>query len=232
MSIVAIIPARGGSKRIPRKNIKDFCGKPMISYAIQAAKESGVFDTIMVSTDDEEIVSISLEFGAKVPFIRSKETSSDFATTYDVLEEVLNEFLKIGNKYDEICCLYPCVPLLKGNVLHEAYNQWHESGLDSMISTCVFPAPIEWAMNITNSMLKPVNREMLNVRSQDLTPKYFDAGMFYFCKTESLLLEKSLVTNKTGAYIMNEMNCQDIDTINDWKTAEIKYRVLEGLKNE
>lgn len=228
MSIIAIITARGGSKRIPKKNIKDFYGKPMLAYAIEAAKNANIFDEIMVSTDSEEIADVARKYGASVPFMRSEKTANDFATTYDVLEEVLAEYKKIGKKFDEICCIYPCVPFLTSKSLIEAYNTMKNGNADALQPVCKFPSPIEWAMKIENGLLIPNDREAQKIRSQDLNPKYFDVGMFYYCKTDVLLKEKTLVPNKTFAYIIDETECQDIDTPDDWKMAEIKYKLLHA----
>lgn len=226
MKNVAIITARGGSKRIPKKNIKEFMGKPMIAYAIEAAIESKIFDEVMVSTDCIEIADISKKFGAKVPFLRSEKTSNDFATTYDVLEEVVNEYKKIGKEFENVCCIYPCVPFLKSKSLIEAYNKMQEKNATAAMPVCKYPSPIEWAMKIEDDYLMPNDRESQKIRSQDLIPKYFDAGMFYFIKTPVLLKEKTLVPEKTFGYVIEENECQDIDTFEDWQMSEIKFRIL------
>jgi N-acylneuraminate cytidylyltransferase len=230
-NVIAIITARGGSKRIPQKNIKDFFGKPMLHYAINACKEAGIFSEIMVSTDSEEIAGIARQYGTQVPFMRSEKTSSDFAITYDVLEEVINNYKSNGKKYDYICCVYPCVPFLKGQTLKDAYHQLTSSNNDALQPVCKFPVPIEWAMKIEDGILVPNDRKAQLIRSQDLTPKYFDAGMFYFIKTDVMLREKTLTPVKTMAYIMNEMEIQDIDTLDDWELAELKYQILKERKN-
>lgn len=226
MSNIAIITARGGSKRIPRKNIKEFMGKPMIAYAIEAAIKSGIFDEIMVSTDDIEIAEIAKKYGAKIPFMRSSKTASDYATTFDVLAEVITEYKKMGQDFDTLCCIYPCVPFLKAETLTNAYK--HMQNYDGVIPVSQYPVPIEWAMKIENNLLVPNDREAQNLRSQDIKPKYFDAGMFYFCKIEKMYEYKSLVTNKTTGYIISANECQDIDTPEDWQMAELKYRIFNG----
>lgn len=228
MSIIAIITARGGSKRIPQKNIKDFMGKPMLAYAIEAAQKAEIFDEIMVSTDDEGIANVAKKYGASVPFMRSQKTSDDFATTYDVIEEVVNEYKENGQAFDELCCIYPCVPFLTSESLRDAYQAMKDSGADALQPVCRYPAPVEWAMKIENNLLVPNDRAALKIRSQDLTPKYFDVGMFYYCKTDVMLSEKTLVPQKTSAYIINESECQDIDTPDDWKIAEMKYKLLHS----
>lgn len=227
MKNIAIITARGGSKRIPRKNIKDFMGKPMLAYAIDAALKSDIFDEVMVSTEDAEIAEIAKKYGAKVPFMRSEKTASDFATTFDVLDEVIQEYKKSGKEFETLCCIYPCVPFLKAETLKAAYSKM--KGLNAVVPVCKYPVPIEWAMKIENGLLIPNDREAQNMRSQDIKPKYFDVGMFYFCKTEKMYEYKSLISEKTSAYIISEDECQDIDTIEDWRMAEMKYRIMYNV---
>jgi pseudaminic acid cytidylyltransferase len=226
---IAIITARGGSKRIPKKNIKEFFGKPMISYAIDACKDSGILSEIMVSTDSEDIAEVARNNGANIPFMRSQKTADDFATTFDVLEEVINNYRKEGKEFDYVCCVYPCVPFLSGQTLQKAYNQLIESDNDALQPVCKFSVPIEWAMKIENGILVPNDRKAQLIRSQDLTPKYFDVGMFYIIKTAVLLKERSITPNRTMAYIMDEREIQDIDTIDDWIVAEMKYKLVKGL---
>ncbi|MBR1734228.1 MAG: pseudaminic acid cytidylyltransferase [Alphaproteobacteria bacterium] len=225
MSSIAIITARGGSKRISRKNIKNFLGKPMIAYAIDAARQSKIFDTVMVSTEDREISEVAKQYGAEVPFMRSEKNASDFATTFDVIDEVISEYKKQNKYFDALCCIYPCVPFLKSDTLKLAYEKMRD--FDAVVPVCKYPVPIEWAMNIKGGALTPNNRDAQNIRSQDLEPKYFDVGMFYFCKTEKMYEYNSLVAGKTAAYIIDGMECQDIDTIEDWKLAELKYKMLQ-----
>lgn len=229
MSTIAIITARGGSKRIPRKNIRMFMDKPMLAYPIAAALESGVFDEVMVSTDCQEIADIAQAYGAKVPFIRSEKTSNDYATTFDVLEEVIGEYGKREKKFEETCCIYPCSPFLSPATLRNAYRQMKEAGTDSLVPVCKYPVPIEWAMKIEDGLLCPFDPAAQNIRSQDLTPKYYDAGVFYFVNTTVLLKSKRLVTGKTLAFILPESEVQDIDTEEDWKMAEMKFRMLHNV---
>jgi len=228
--VIAIIPARGGSKRIPKKNIKIFIDKPMLIYAINACKDAEIFSDIMVSTDDNEIIEIAKNNGASVPFIRSKKTADDFATTYDVLDEVISNYKTNVQEFDYICCVYPCVPFLTGQTLKDAYNKLLSSGNDALQPVCKYPVPIEWAMKIENDLLVPNDRNAQMIRSQDLTPKYYDVGMFYFIKTDILFKEKTLTPKKTFAYIMNENEVQDIDTLDDWILAELKYKLLQESK--
>lgn len=228
MSVIAIITARGGSKRIPKKNIKEFYGKPMLAYAIEAAKGAGIFDEIMVSTDSEEIADVARKYGANVPFMRSEKTSNDFATTFDVLEEVINEYKKQGKSFDKLCCIYPCVPFLTSKTLNESYKTFINGNYDALQPVCTYPSPIERAMRLDNGLLVPDSPEKLKIRTQDLQKAYFDVGMFYYCQTEVMLREKTLVPNKTAGYVIDEPECQDIDTPDDWKMAELKYKLLEA----
>lgn len=221
MNTIAIITARGGSKRIPRKNIKNFMGKPMLAYAIEAALSSGIFDEVMVSTDDEEIAAIARQHGAKVPFMRSEATSNDFATTYDVLVEVLDEYGKRGQHFDNICCIYPCVPFLTGDILKQAGEKFFLSGADRLTPVVRFSFPIQRAFRVNeNGLLVFREPEHAASRSQDLEPMYHDVGMFYFYKVDQLQSASALM------YEMDESCIQDIDTEEDWKMAEIKYQLL------
>jgi len=223
---IAVITARGGSKRIPRKNIKKFLGQPMIKYAIDAALESKIFDTVMVSTDDEEIANIAKKYGADVPFMRSEKTANDFATTMDVLLEVINQYKKMDIEFNTLCCIYPCVPFLKGDMLIAAYNSFTESNADALMPVVRFSYPIQRAMRINREgLLEYVQPEYINTRSQDLELTYHDVGMFYFYKVDLLSMQ-----NKRIKYFeMKETEIQDIDTEEDWHYAEIKYRIKENL---
>lgn len=223
---IAIIPARGGSKRIPKKNIKSFLGKPILAYAIEACLQSAIFSEVMVSTDCAEIAEIANRYGAKVPFMRSAKTSDDFVGTYDVLKEVLMEYKKFGQNFDHVCCVYPCAPFLKSQTLKTAYEQMITMNMDALMPVCKYPVPIEWAMQIQDGLLIPNDREAQKIRSQDLVSKYFDAGMFYFYKADVVLTGEMSVPAKTFGYIISELECQDIDTEDDWKIAELKYKIL------
>ena len=180
MKNLAIITARGGSKRIPKKNIKDFCGKPIIAYSIEAALGSGLFDEVMVSTDSEDIAKIATEYGAAVPFFRSAETSGDFATMYDVLTEVVEEYEKIGKHFENYCCIYPTAPFITAERLRDAFGIF-TSGNASMLQPVVrFSFPPQRGMKIKDGALEFVSPENAWVRSQDLEPMYHDCGQFYF----------------------------------------------------
>ena len=224
MKNIAIITARGGSKRIPRKNIKEFMGKPMLAYAIDAAKQAGIFEEIMVSTDVLEIAEIAQKYGAKVPFMRSEKTANDYATTYDVLKEVISEYKKLGHEFDNICCIYPCVPFLTGEILHTAFDEFIKSGADRLTPVVKYSFPIQRAFKVNKEgFLEYREPENASKRSQDLEPMYHDVGMFYFYKYNKL------DSQKIAMYEMDESSIQDIDTEDDWKMAELKYKVLRNV---
>lgn len=225
MKSLAIIPARGGSKRIPRKNIKDFLGKPIISYSIESAIKSKLFDEIMVSTDDPEITEIAIKYGAKVPFVRSKINSDDFAGTYNVIEEVINEYKSKGVYYENICCIYPCAPFISENLLKLAYSVFIENQYDTVFPIVAFSFPIQRALIKKGNKIMMINKNNLTVRSQDLEKRFHDAGQFYWCKTNEILANKKLLTSNSGGVIISELQAQDIDNDIDWKLAELKYKL-------
>jgi|TARA_B110000908_G_scaffold98239_1_gene115979 N-acylneuraminate cytidylyltransferase len=227
MANICIIPARGGSKRIPRKNIKEFLGKPIIAYSIQAAIDSNLFDEVMVSTDDPEIAEIAKKLGASVPFMRSSKNSNDFATTYDVIEEVILEYKKINQEFDTLCCLYSCAPFVTSKTLGLAHEKLVEKQFDSVFPIIAFSFPIQRALNRKEGKISMINEENLTVRSQDLEESYHDAGQFYWCKTQELLKSKKLLTANTGGIVISELEAQDIDTETDWKLAEIKHQLAK-----
>lgn len=224
---LAIIPARGGSKRIPKKNIKLFCGSPIISYSINAAIESGLFDRVMVSTDSEEIAAIAKEHGADVPFFRSRRTSDDYSTTSDVLEEVILRYKESGYDFDCFCCIYPTAPFVTAKKLKEAYSLFEEKGAESVLSILKYSYPPQRAIVIKNGEASFQNIENRYVRSQDLEPVYHDAGQFYFLRTEQFMKQHDLVLSKTVPFIVDELEAQDIDDETDWKLAELKYKMLD-----
>lgn len=230
MSNLAIIPARGGSKRIPRKNIKEFLGLPIISYSIKLACESGIFDEIMVSTDDFEIAKIALSYGAKVPFMRSLENSSDMATTYSVIVEVLANYEnKLGTSFDHVCCIYPCAPFILKNDLIGALGKLKIENLDTVFPVCKYSTPIQRALRINGQeRIEFVSPQNEHKRSQDLESTYYDAGLFYWMKVKNLLINEKIVCSNAGAIILDEMKVQDIDNLNDWSIAEFKYNLLKN----
>lgn len=226
MSVVAIITARGGSKRIPRKNIKEFCGKPIIAYSIEAALNSGIFDEVMVSTDDEEIARIAENYGAEVPFLRSAEKADDHAPTIEVIKEVLEEYKKLGEEFDYACCIYPTAPFITSEKLKTAFETLKSSGKDALVPVVKFSFPPQRCFVIEDESLKYKWPENEFARSQDLEPFYHDAGQFYFQKTKTLIEGHSLVPASTAPFIVDDMEVQDIDTFDDWNIAEIKYRKM------
>lgn len=221
MSNLAVITARGGSKRIPRKNIKDFCGKPIMAYSIEAAMKSGLFDEVMVSTDSEEIAEIARQYGASVPFMRSEATSNDFAGTGDVLNEVISEYKKIGKEFDVMCCIYPTAPFVTAEKLKRAYDLLISSDADRISPMVQFSFPPQRAFFIREGELVAVDPKSLPCRSQDLEPIYHDCGQFYFYRMATW--------GKAGKCIPMELpdsEVQDIDNFEDWKIAEMKYRLM------
>lgn len=228
MSNICIIPARGGSKRIPRKNIKSFLGKPIIAYSIQAAIDSNLFDEVMVSTDDPEIAEIAKQYGATVPFMRSEKNSDDFATTYDVIEEVILTYKNTLNKeFVNLCCFYSCAPFVTGKTLDLAFTELTENKFDSVFPIIPFSFPIQRALSENGGKISMIQEENLTVRSQDLDERYHDAGQFYWCNTSKLLISKKLLTSNTGGIVISELEAQDIDTETDWKLAELKYQLAK-----
>lgn len=226
MKKVAIITARGGSKRIPRKNIKEFCGKPILAYSIQAALEAGVFDTVMVSTDDEEIAEIAKKYGAEVPFYRSEKTANDYATTADVILEVIEEYEKLGQFFDMVCCIYPTAPFLTADKLKDAVQKLENSDADTLIPVVTFSYPVQRALVIRDEKLVFEYPEFMDSRSQDLEPHYHDVGQFYVLKTEAFKKSRKIMVGNILPFEISEMEVQDIDNQTDWEIAEMKYRIL------
>jgi N-acylneuraminate cytidylyltransferase len=226
---VAIITARGGSKRIPRKNIKPFLGFPIIKYSIDAALNAGCFDEVMVSTDDKEIADISISYGARVPFFRSEAMSDDYAMTADVLEEVVMEYKKREMEFQYLCCIYPTAPFVTPEKLNIACKMLIESDADCVLPVMRFSYPIQRGLKIENGRVKMIWPENYNVRSQDLMPAYHDCGQFYFMKTKSLLEQKKLFAEHTVPLEIPESEVQDIDNEEDWKIAEMKYKIMKNL---
>lgn len=226
MGNLAIIPARGGSKRIPRKNIKDFMGKPIIVYSIETALKSGLFDEVMVSTDDEEIAIIARNCGAKVPFLRSSQNADDYATTMQVLKEVEKAYKdNLEKEFDFICCIYPTAPLIKTQQLKEGFDLMQRKKLDSVFPIVPFSYPVWRGMEMENDKVKMVWPEYVNSRSQDLKKVYHDAGQWYWYRPGKIT--SSLITENTSSVILKENEVQDIDTLSDWQLAEMKYKLLK-----
>ena len=231
MHNLAIIPARGGSKRIPRKNIKSFLGKPIICYSIEAAINSNLFDEVMVSTDDDEIAEISLRYGAKVPFFRSNSNSNDFASTYDVIAEVNNEYLLRDTFFDYTCCIYACAPFVNDSRLKDSFQVMISNQYDSVLPIIPFGFPVQRALKIdNNNRIAFLNSEHSITRSQDLEKFYHDAGQFYWVNNLIIKDKKAILTENTGSYKLSELEGQDIDNEVDWKLAEMKYELIQSIK--
>lgn len=221
MANLAIITARGGSKRIPRKNIRDFCGKPIMAYSIEAALDSGLFDEVMVSTDDQEIAEIGMKYGAKVPFFRSAETSNDFAGTGDVLNEVVNEYAKRGQSFEYMCCIYPTAPFVTGQKLRDALRLMNEQNAASISPITAFSYPPQRGYYVRDGKLVQCDPASFPKRSQDLESIYHDAGQFYLYRMSQW--------GKGGLHlplIISDTEVQDIDTYDDWEIAELKYQLM------
>ena len=226
MKNLCIIPARGGSKRIPRKNIKPFMGKPIMAYSIEAALESGIFDEVMVSTDDLEFADVARKFGASVPFLRSEATANDYATTVDVLLEVINTYKKQGKVFDTICCLYSTAPFVTSDRLKEAYSKLSDK-VDACFTMVEYSYPIQRSLRINGSgQVEMKYPEHLKSRTQDLEKIYHDAGQFYFVRTSTLIEEKTVWCKRTAPLVLSELEVQDLDTLTDWQLAEMKYELL------
>jgi pseudaminic acid cytidylyltransferase len=230
MNNLAIIPARGGSKRIPRKNIKNFLGKPIIAYSIETAIKSNLFKEVMVSTDDEEISKIAVKYGASVPFLRSKKNSNDFSTTLDVIEEVVSKYKKKGFIFENICCIYPCAPFCTVQNLKISYEKLIKNKFNTVFPVVPYSNPIQRALVVNNEQVIIQNEEFQKIRSQDLEQRYYDAGQFYWIKEGETIKQKKMYTSNSGCIIIDELMAQDIDNESDWQIAELKYKILN--KNE
>lgn len=227
MKNVAVITARGKSKRIPRKNIKPFLGRPILEYSIESAIQTGIFQEVMVSTEDEEIADVAKKAGAKVPFFRSDKASDDFATTAQVIEEVILSYEKIGMCFDQVCCIYPTAPFVTADAIKTAMQLLEQEKADSVIPVVKFSFPPQRCVIIQNGRLKPKWPENMNVRSQDLEPFYHDCGQFYCLNVDSFKKQKAIWMENVVPFIQEEMNVQDIDTLEDWEIAEMKYKLLK-----
>lgn len=225
MKNLAIIPARGGSKRIPRKNIKPFLGKPIIAYSILAAQSAGVFDVVMVSTDDVEIAECAKEYNANVPFLRSKKNSDDFATTLDVILEVLMSYKEVNIEFDNICCIYPTAPLMLPADIKSGYDLLESGDFSSVLPVTRFSYPIQRALKRNKNHVSFFWPEYADKRSQDLDEGYHDAGQWYWMKNKMPL---EIFGSNTASVILPDTRVQDIDNLSDWKIAEIKHKLLEN----
>lgn len=225
---IAIITARGGSKRIPKKNIKEFCGMPILAYSVRAALDAGIFDEVMVSTDSEEIAEIAGHYGANVPFMRSEKTSDDYATTADVLLEVLEQYEKRGSVFEYMACIYPTAPFVNGEKLKQAYDIIKREKAVMAMPVAAFSYPPQRGYVKNGDYLEMKWKENFNTRSQDLETMYHDAGQFYMYHVEEYRELKGQITENIVPVIVDEMEVQDIDNETDWRLAELKYKLLQG----
>ena len=225
MKAIAIITARGGSKRIPKKNIKNFLGKPIIAYSIEAAIGSEMFDEVMVSTDSEEIANIAKQYGAVVPFFRSEKTSNDFATTADVIEEVLDTYKAAGKEFDAFMCIYPTAPFLSKETIKKAFELFNGS---SVVPVVKYDFPPQRAFVIRNGFVEYQYPNLYKCRSQDLEPIYHDCGQFYLCDVKKFYQNHTVVLPNAVPLVLGDMDVQDIDTLEDWEMAEVKYKINKG----
>lgn len=226
---IAIIPARGGSKRIPRKNIKLFHGKPIIAYSIEAAIKSGCFDKVIVSTDDQEIAAIAKEYGAEVPFVRPKELADDYSTTSDVIKHAIEWFDIKGENIDYVFCIYATAPFINSDDILKSFNLL-DKAKDAYFCfpVCEFPFPIQRAIKIQNNRVGMFEPENYNVRSQDLEKAYHDVGQFYWMKPEGIKQEIQTFSKYAIPYEISRKRVVDLDTLDDWDYALTLYKVLNA----
>lgn len=226
---LCIIPARGGSKRIPRKNIKEFCGKPIITYSIEAAISSGLFSDVVVSTDNIEIAEVASEWGASVPFIRPPELSDDFTGTTPVIAHAIEKLQELGKAYDTVCCIYATAPFVNAENLRLGYEKLLNSDKKFAFSVCAFDAPVFRSFELLDDksvqMFWPEN---FSKRSQDLSKAYFDAAQFYFGKPEAFLENLQLFAPHSIGIELPRHIVQDIDTPEDWMRAEYMYQAIQN----
>lgn len=222
---IAVIPARGGSKRIPRKNIKLFCGKPIIAWSIEAAQASGLFDHIIVSTDDAEIAAIATKWGAEVPFVRPAELSDDYVGTGAVIKHAVEWALKNLARVDFVCTIYATAPFLKSSDIRRGFELLEENKCQIVFTVTSFPFPIQRAIKVTeNGRVAMFQPEHYLTRSQDLEAAYHDAGQFYWARTDAVLNEVSAFSDAAIPLILPRYQVQDIDTIEDWRRAELMFK--------
>lgn len=224
---IAVIPARGGSKRIPRKNIRSFAGQPMIAYAIEAAKLSGLFDHIVVSTDDDEIAQIAVKYGAETPFMRPAELADDYAGTIPVIAHAIEACSAIGWQADLVCCIYPAVPLIQAQDLKNALFLLEQDGGDYTFPVAAFPSAIQRALRrLEDGRMQPFYPECTGIRTQDLEAAYYDAGQFYWGRAEAWLA--GISPHQAGkGLVIPEWRVADIDTPDDWTRAEILFELSQ-----
>lgn len=229
MKKMAVIPARAGSKRLPGKNIRDFAGKPMLAWSVEAALESGLFDTVMVSTDSEEIAEVARAAGASVPFLRSAETADDHAIIIDVMAEVIDRYEADGQRFDRLCCILATAPLLQPSTLRRADDLMDREDFDTVFPVVAFHYPIQRALRRDDqgrtAMFQP---EHYASRSQDLEPAFHDAALFCWMTREVCVMKQPVFAGRAGSFVIDAMEAQDIDTEADWRMAELKMQLAKS----
>jgi pseudaminic acid cytidylyltransferase len=226
---LAVIPARGGSKRIPRKNIREFCGKPIIAYSIEAALASGLFDQVIVSTDDDEIASVAREFGAATPFVRPAEISNDHTGTNAVVKHALQWYQEKVNSVSLACCIYATAPFVHHEYLKEGHDKLINSDKSFAFSVTSFPFPIQRAIRINGKgEVEAFWPEHIKTRSQDLEEAYHDAGQFYWGRSQAFLNDEVTFSKISIPVILPRYLVQDIDTMEDWHRAELLFKAING----
>lgn len=224
---IAIIPARGGSKRIPRKNIRNFCGKPMIAWSVEAALASGCFDRVIVSTDDSEIASVATEFGAEAPFLRPAELSDDYSGTLPVIAHAVNWLKSEGTAPKAVCCLYATAPFVQPADLLAGLKALQQQQADYAFSVTSYAFPIQRALRISEGKIEMFNPEHFNTRSQDLEEAWHDAGQFYWGQTEAWVTQKAIFSHSAVPVFLPRHRVQDIDTLEDWIRAEWLFKAMQ-----
>lgn len=226
---LAVIPARGGSKRIPRKNIKPFCGKPMIAWSIEAALQSGCFDAVVVSTDDAEIAEVARIHGATVPFMRPAELADDHAGTIPVIRHAIEWHQQHGQEPNQVCCIYATAPFVHAEDLQRGLRVLDETGCDYAFSVTSYAFPIQRAIRVTpQGRVEMFHPEHFNTRSQDLEEAFHDAGQFYWGQASAWLAGKPIFSRDTAPVILPRHRVQDIDTPEDWVRAEWMFKALQA----
>jgi N-acylneuraminate cytidylyltransferase len=226
---LCVIPARGGSKRIPRKNIKEFCGKPIIAYSIEAALNSGCFDHVIVSTDDEEIAEVASSYGASTPFIRPDQLSNDFAGTIPVIKHAIEWFDEHDQSPSDVCCLYATAPFVSPVSIVRAYEQMLTTDAEYCFTVTSYTFPIQRAIRFSEeNRVEMFYPENFNQRSQDLEEAYHDAGQFYWGRAHTWKNEQILFSDRASPFIIPRYLVQDIDTLEDWLLAELMYQVVQN----
>ena len=225
---IAIITARGGSKRIPRKNIKPFCGKPMIAWSIEVARQSGCFDRVIVSTDDEEIAQVAKQYDAEVPFMRPPELSDDYTGTIPVIAHAIEWFNSRGNAVQEACCIYATAPFVRTDDIGRGLELLKTEQCDYAFSATSYAFPIQRAIRISaQGRISMFNPEHFNTRSQDLEEAFHDAGQFYWGRADAWLQGRVIFGERSVPVPLPRYRVQDIDSADDWLRAEWMFKAMQ-----